>query len=51
MTKSRIRFTQQQLVLLQQMMKETDDTRDIKEVIVSMFRDHARQILGREFRA
>lgn len=50
MTKTKIRFTQQQLVLLRQMMKETGDTRDINEVILSMFRDYARQILGREYR-
>lgn len=50
MTKTKIRFTQQQLVLLQHMMKESGDTRDITEVIVSMFREYTRQMLGREYR-
>lgn len=50
MNKTKIRFTQQQLILLEHMMKETGDTRDIKEVILSMFRDYARQMLGREYR-
>jgi hypothetical protein len=47
---TKIQFTQQQLILLQHMMKETDDTRDIEEIILSMFRDYARQMLGREYR-
>jgi len=43
-------FTEQQMVLLQHMAKETEDSRPMAEIVRDMFRDHARQLLGREYR-
>lgn len=45
-----VRFTEQQLVLLRQMTEETGQDRPIAELTLEMFRDYARQTLGREYR-
>jgi hypothetical protein len=44
-----IRFTEQQLILLRHMAEETGDTRPVAEIVRDMFRDYARQMLGREY--
>ena len=50
MPKVTVRFTDQQLTLLRHMAEETGDTRPMTEIVREMFRDYARQILGREYR-
>jgi hypothetical protein len=45
-----VRFTEQQLVLLRQMTEETGQDRPMEELTREMFRDYARQMLGREYR-
>lgn len=42
----KVRFTEQQLVLLEQIRAEGTYGRTMEEVIVALFRDYARQILG-----
>lgn len=50
MEKLAIPFTEQQLVLLSLMQKERGDERPLDAVVLEMFRDYARQTLGREYR-
>lgn len=50
MPELKVQFTEQQLVLLQQMIEETGQARRLEELTREMFRDYARQMLGREYR-
>ena len=50
MPELKVQFTEQQLVLLRQMIEETGQDRPMEELTREMFRDYARQTLGREYR-
>jgi hypothetical protein len=50
MPELKVRFTEQQLVLLRQMIEENGQHRPMEELTRDMFRDYAQQMLGREYR-
>lgn len=50
MPELKVRFTEQQLVLLRQMIEENEQHRTMEELTLDLFRYYAQQMLGREYR-
>jgi hypothetical protein len=49
MPKVKVRYTEQRLVLLEQLLKDGRHGRSIQEMSVTLFREYAKQTLGREY--
>jgi hypothetical protein len=46
----KVRFTEQQILLLKEIMDEGVHGKNLNEIALKLFREYARQMLGREYK-